>query len=85
MRIWRRKRKPFDQLVCGIVREIEASGGRLPEDRQAALSAMAQVIASVITLRGTFEGDTYGVIPSAEEWARAGRKAVQLVNGRRRR
>lgn len=84
MRLWRRK-KSFDGVLRGIVREIKAGGGRLPEDRQAALKAMSEVLAAVITLRGTFEGDRFGAIPSSEEWARAGREAVRLVNGRRRR
>ena len=84
MKLWRRK-KSFDRVVRGIVREIEAGGGRLPEDRQAALSAMSEVIAAVITLRGTFEGDRYGYIPTGSEWAVAGREAVRLVNDRKRR
>lgn len=84
MRFCRRK-KSFDRVVRGIVREIEAGGGRLPDDRQAALSAMSQVIAGVITLTGTFQGDPYGAIPDSDEWAQAGREAVRIVNGRGRR
>lgn len=84
MRFWRRK-KSFDRLLRSIVLATEANGGRLPEDRQAALSAMSEVLAAVITLRGTFQGDPYGAIPDSDEWAAAGREAVRLVNDRRRR
>lgn len=84
--MWRRRKKPLDRVVRGIVAELEASGRRLPDDRQAALTAMSEVIAGVITLAGKFEGvGLQHAIPSAEEWMGAGREAVRLVNTRRRR
>lgn len=85
IRIWRKRKPSFNQLLRRHVRALERSGVRLPADRNEALSAMSATIANLVKVVGDFEGRPYGEVPSREEWAQLGRTAVRLVDRRRRR
>lgn len=83
-----KKKTGSDRLTVGLLADVVAvflkHGYRPPTDRKAALSAMSETIATVITLASKFEGRPLDEVPSAEQWWRMAVRSVRIVDRRRR-